>query len=106
MRLTVLLAAGHRNVMWSGTPTSASIGSEAQTYQHPGFRARFPGLHLRSPSTRTSAPPNRILDAANGVIANNVSRKDEVVWSAPATGAGRRYRAEDEYDEAAWVAHE
>ena len=48
-----------------------------------------------------------ILDAANAVIANNVSRKPKTLWTDVGDGERIvRYRAEDEYDEAAWVAHE
>ena len=48
-----------------------------------------------------------ILDAANAVIANNLSRKPKDLW----TDAGRgdqivRYHAEDETDEAQWVGRE
>jgi DNA helicase-2/ATP-dependent DNA helicase PcrA len=49
----------------------------------------------------------RILDAANAVIANNQSRKPKELWTE--AGAGEmlvRYHAEDEGDEAQWVAHE
>ncbi len=48
-----------------------------------------------------------ILDAANAVIANNVSRKPKALWT-DRQGGDRivRYRAEDEHDEAAWVAGE
>ena len=48
-----------------------------------------------------------ILDAANAVIANNTSRKPKHLWSD--SGAGfpiTRYHAEDERDEAAWIARE
>ncbi len=46
-----------------------------------------------------------ILDAANAVITNNPGRKDKQLWSE--LGAGdriTRYHAEDEGDEATWVA--
>ncbi len=46
-----------------------------------------------------------ILDAANAVIANNPSKQKKHLWSE--LGAGElivRYHAEDEHDEAAWVA--
>jgi DNA helicase-2/ATP-dependent DNA helicase PcrA len=48
-----------------------------------------------------------ILDAANAVIANNLSRKPKELWTE--SGAGNlivRYHADDEGDEAQWVAHE
>ncbi len=48
-----------------------------------------------------------ILDAANSVIANNLSRKPKNLWTE--AGGGERivrYHADDEGDEARWVAHE
>ncbi|HEY2814284.1 MAG TPA: UvrD-helicase domain-containing protein [Acidimicrobiales bacterium] len=48
-----------------------------------------------------------ILDAANAVIANNMGRKPKELWTD--TGGGQlivRYHADDETDEAQWVAHE
>jgi ATP-dependent DNA helicase UvrD/PcrA len=48
-----------------------------------------------------------ILDAANAVIANNVSRKPKELWTDQ--GAGDpivRYHADDEVDEAQWITRE
>jgi DNA helicase-2/ATP-dependent DNA helicase PcrA len=46
-----------------------------------------------------------ILDAANAVIINNPGRKDKQLWSELGTGERIvRYHAEDEGDEATWVA--
>ncbi len=46
-----------------------------------------------------------ILDAANAVITNNPGRKDKQLWSELGTGERiTRYHAEDEGDEATWVA--
>jgi DNA helicase-2/ATP-dependent DNA helicase PcrA len=48
-----------------------------------------------------------ILDAANAVIANNLGRKPKELWTD--SGGGQlivRYHADDESDEAQWVAHE
>jgi len=48
-----------------------------------------------------------ILDAANAVIANNLGRKPKELWTD--SGAGQliiRYHADDESDEAQFVAHE
>ncbi len=46
-----------------------------------------------------------ILDAANAVIANNPDRKDKQLWSEKGSGDRIvRYHAEDEGDEAIWVA--
>jgi DNA helicase-2/ATP-dependent DNA helicase PcrA len=49
----------------------------------------------------------RILDAANAVIANNAARKPKHLWTEQVGGELiTRYQAEDEHDEAAFVAHE
>lgn len=46
-----------------------------------------------------------ILDAANGVIRKNPSRKDKKLWTDSGPGAKiKRYDADNEHDEAAWVA--
>ncbi|MBI4884804.1 MAG: UvrD-helicase domain-containing protein [Actinobacteria bacterium] len=46
-----------------------------------------------------------ILDAANSVISNNPSRKEKHLWSEKGSGDRIvRYQAEDEGDEATWVA--
>ena len=48
----------------------------------------------------------KILDAANAVIANNVGRRPKNLWTAKDGGAPLvRFQAEDERDEAAFVAH-
>src|SRR5262245_24695089 len=48
-----------------------------------------------------------ILDAANAVIANNVSRKPKELWTDHGTGDPIvRYHADDEVDEAGWITRE
>ncbi len=48
-----------------------------------------------------------ILDAANAVIANNLSRKPKELWTDSGMGSLIvRYHADDEGDEAQWVTHE
>ena len=48
-----------------------------------------------------------ILDAANAVIAQNVSRKPKDLWTEQGAGTKIvRFNAEDESDESQWVAHE
>ena len=49
----------------------------------------------------------RILDAANAVIANNAARRPKHLWTEQIGGELiTRYHAEDEHDEAAFVVHE
>ena len=105
--LAMLLASGHRNICVVGD-------SDQSVYRFRGaditnileFEQAFPDatvvtLDQNFRSTQT------ILDAANAVIANNVGRKPKTLWTDG--GAGEeivRYRADDETDEAEWVAHE
>ena len=105
--LAVLLAGQHRNIVVVGD-------SDQSVYRFRGadisnildFEQAFPDatvitLDQNFRSTQT------ILDAANAVITNNVSRKPKTLWTERGDGEKVvRYRAEDEYDEAAWVAHE
>ena len=50
---------------------------------------------------------SNILDAANQVIANNEGRKDKTLWTERGEGEPIRvYCAQDERDEAAWIAQE
>ena len=49
----------------------------------------------------------RILDAANAVIANNAARRPKHLWTEQVGGELiTRYHAEDEHDEASFVVHE
>lgn len=105
--LAVLLAGGHRNIVVVGD-------SDQSVYRFRGadisnildFEQAFPDAttitldqNFRSSQT--------ILDAANAVIANNLSRKPKHLWTDRGHGERIvRYRAEDEYDEAEWVATE
>ena len=105
--LAVQLAGGHRNIVVVGD-------SDQSVYRFRGadisnildFEKAFPDataitLDQNFRSTQT------ILDAANAVITNNVSRKPKTLWTDRGAGAQIvRYRAEDEHDEAEWVAHE
>ena len=105
--LAVQLAGGHRNIVVVGD-------SDQSVYRFRGadisnildFEQAFPDataitLDQNFRSTQT------ILDAANAVITNNVSRKPKTLWTDHGAGAQIvRYRAEDEHDEAEWVAHE
>ncbi|MGA8724978.1 MAG: UvrD-helicase domain-containing protein [Acidimicrobiales bacterium] len=105
--LAVQLAQEHRNIAVVGD-------SDQSVYRFRGaditnileFEKAFPDatvitLDQNFRSTQT------ILDAANAVIANNVSRKPKNLWTEGGEGPRIvRYRAEDEHDEAEWVAHE
>ena len=104
--MVLLLGADHRNVCVVGD-------SDQSVYQFRGadirnileFEEAFPDttvivLEQNYRSTQT------ILDAANAVISRNVGRKPKELWTDK--GAGEtivRYHADDESDEAQWVAN-
>jgi DNA helicase-2/ATP-dependent DNA helicase PcrA len=105
--LVLQLAGGHRNVCVVGD-------SDQSIYQFRGadirnileFEEAFPDatVIVLEQNYRSS---QTILDAANAVIANNLGRKPKELWTD--SGAGSliiRYHADDEGDEAQWVAHE
>jgi DNA helicase-2/ATP-dependent DNA helicase PcrA len=105
--LILQLAGEHRNVCIVGD-------SDQSIYRFRGadirnileFEEAFPDatvvvLEQNYRSTQT------ILDAANAVITNNLSRKPKELWTDEGEGhAIIRYHADTETDEAQWVAHE
>ncbi len=104
--IVLLLAERHRNVTVVGDSDQSIYkwrGADMRNILE--FERVFPDvttilLEQNYRSTQT------ILDAANAVIENNASRKPKMLW----TEAGRgdrivRYHADDEGDEAQWVAH-
>jgi DNA helicase-2/ATP-dependent DNA helicase PcrA len=105
--LVMLLCAEHRNVCIVGD-TDQSIyafrGADIRNILE--FEKAFPdaeviALEQNYRSTKT------ILDAANAVIVHNTSRVPKELWTDGERGEPvNRFRAEDEYDEAAWVAAE
>jgi DNA helicase II / ATP-dependent DNA helicase PcrA len=105
--LAVLLAGQHRNIVVVGD-------SDQSVYRFRGadisnildFEQAFPDATVIT-LDQNFRSTQVILDAANAVITNNVSRKPKTLWTERDGGERvTRYRAEDEYDEAAWVAHE
>ncbi len=105
--LVLLLAADHRNVCVVGDQDQsiyAFRGADMRNIVE--FENAFPDttvvlLEQNYRSTQT------ILDAANAVIANNLGRKPKELWTDQ--GAGDQivhYHADDELDEASWVARE
>jgi DNA helicase II / ATP-dependent DNA helicase PcrA len=105
--LVLLLAADHRNIAVVGDQDQsiyAFRGADVRNIVE--FEDAFPDttvvlLEQNYRSTQT------ILDAANAVIAHNVSRKPKELWTDQ--GAGDpivRYHADDEVDEAQWITRE
>ncbi len=70
------------------------------------FEQAFPSAAV-IPLEQNYRSTKTILDAANAVIANNVTRVPKELWTAGEAGDRiRRFRAEDEYEESSWVASE
>ena len=103
--IVLLLAGGHHNVTVVGDTDQSVYRFRGADFRNIlQFEEAFPEvttvvLDQNYRSTQT------ILDAANAVIANNAARKPKNLW----TDAGRgdrivRYHAEDEGDEATFVA--
>jgi DNA helicase II / ATP-dependent DNA helicase PcrA len=105
--LVDLLAGGHGNLMVVGDPQQGIYGFRGATIRnivdfetdHPDAAVIVLDRNYRSTQT--------ILDAANGVIAQgSVSRRAELWTDRGAGEAVVRYHADDEHDEAAFVAEE
>ena len=103
--IVLLLAGGHHNVTVVGDTDQSVYKFRGADYRNiTQFEDAFPDvttvvLDQNYRSTQT------ILDAANVVIANNAARKPKNLWT-DAGGGHRivRYHAEDEGDEATFVA--
>ncbi len=105
--LVRMLSEGHRNVTVVGDQDQSVYRFRGADYRNLlRFEEVFPEatvvvLEQNYRSTQ------RILDAANAVIANNAARKPKHLWTEQVGGELiTRYQAEDERDEAAFVAHE
>ena len=105
--LVMLLGEGHRNVCVVGDLDQAIYAFRGADMRNLlDFETTFPDatvivLEQNYRSTQT------ILDAANAVIARNMSRKPKDLWTQ--VGAGDkivRFQGEDEGDESQWVAHQ
>jgi DNA helicase II / ATP-dependent DNA helicase PcrA len=105
--LLKLLTSEHRNLSVVGDGDQSIYAFRGATVRNIlDFEADFPDatvilLEQNYRSTQT------ILSAANSVIANNLERKPKNLWTS--VGHGQpivRYQAENEHDEAAFVAEE
>ncbi len=106
-RLVNLLAAKHRNVCVVGDSDQsiyAFRGADIRNILE--FERDYPDARKVVLDQNYRSTQN-ILDAANAVIANNSSRNDKHLWSDRGEGEKLvRYQAQDERDEAAFVAEE
>ncbi|MPZ72039.1 MAG: DNA helicase PcrA [Nitriliruptorales bacterium] len=106
-QMVVLLAEEHRNI--------AVVGDDAQSiYRFRGadirnileFEKDFPDA-TRIVLDRNYRSTQNILDAANAVIANNARQLDKHLWTDAGHGVKVvRYTADNEHDEAAFIAEE
>jgi DNA helicase-2/ATP-dependent DNA helicase PcrA len=105
--IVLKLGAAHHNVCVVGDSDQSIYRFRAADIRNIlEFEQAFPDvtvitLEQNYRSTQT------ILDAANAVIANNVGRKPKNLWTDQGIGDPIvRYHADDEGDEAQWVAHQ
>ena len=105
--LVRMLGEEHRNVMVVGDSDQSVYGFRGADYRNMvRFEETFPDttIIILEQNYRST---QRILDAANAVIANNMARKPKHLWTEQVGGELiTQYQAEDEHDEAAFVAHE
>jgi DNA helicase II / ATP-dependent DNA helicase PcrA len=103
--MVLLLADGHRNVCVVGDTDQSVYRFRGADFRNIiDFEEAFPDVTTVILDQNYRSTQN-ILDAANAVIDNNVERKPKSLWTD--SGEGERivrYHAEDEGDEATWVA--
>ena len=102
-----LLAEEHRNLMVVGDADQSIYKFRGADYRNLlRFEEVFPDATVIILEQNYRSSQN-ILDAANAVIANNAARHPKQLWTEQVGGELiTRYHAEDEHDEAAFVAHE
>ncbi|HUV10132.1 MAG TPA: 3'-5' exonuclease, partial [Acidimicrobiia bacterium] len=102
-----MLGEGHRNVTVVGDTDQSVYRFRGADYRNLlRFEEVFPeaSVVVMEQNYRST---QRILDAANAVIANNAARKPKHLWTEEVAGELlTRYQAEDERDEAAFITHE
>jgi DNA helicase II / ATP-dependent DNA helicase PcrA len=105
--LVLQLAGGHHQVTVVGDSDQSIYGWRGADVRNIlEFERAFPDatVVVLDQNYRST---QRILDAANAVIANNVARKPKELWTSRSGGELLvRYIAEDEHDEGAWLASE
>jgi DNA helicase II / ATP-dependent DNA helicase PcrA len=103
--IVLLLAAVHQNVCVVGDQDQSVYAFRGADFRNIlQFENAFPDVTtiVLNQNYRST---QMILDAANAVISNNSSRKAKELWSELGRGEGiTRYHADDEGDEATWVA--
>lgn len=104
-QLIRLLAGGHRNLCVVGDDDQSIYKFRgANIYNILNFEKHFPDAEVIKLEQNYRSTQN-ILDAANGVISNNVGRKEKRLWTANDAGEKICFRQfETGYDEADFVA--
>jgi DNA helicase II / ATP-dependent DNA helicase PcrA len=105
--IVLMLGAGHGNVCVVGDSDQSIYSFRSADIRNIlEFEEAFPDAAV-IPLEQNYRSTSTILDAANAVIAQNTTRVPKQLWTEGSRGEPlRRYRAEDEYDEAAWVTAE
>ena len=105
--LVNLLAGQHRNVMVVGDPQQGIYAFRGATIQNlTDFEADHPDAEVVV-LDRNYRSTQTILDVANAVIAHGAVKRRAELWTDRGLGEPVvRYRADDEHDEAAFVAEE
>jgi DNA helicase-2/ATP-dependent DNA helicase PcrA len=105
--LVLLLAAEHRNVCVVGDADQSIYGWRSADFRNIlEFEKVFPEVEMVK-LEQNYRSTSSILDAANALIEHNVHRVPKALWTDQGSGFPLcRYHAEDERDEASWVAGE
>jgi DNA helicase-2/ATP-dependent DNA helicase PcrA len=105
--LVLMLGGEHHNVCAVGDSEQAIYGFRGADIRNIlEFEEAFPDAAV-IPLEQNYRSTKTILDAANAVIANNVTRVPKELWTeGKAGGRIRRFRADDEYEEADWITNE
>mgnify|MGYP006279656533 CR=1 FL=1 len=105
--LVQMLAEHHRNLLVVGDTDQSIYKFRGADFRNlVRFEEAFPDatIIVLDQNYRST---QHILDAANAVIANNAARKPKHLWTEQVGGELlTRYQAEDEHDEASFIAHE
>ncbi|HEX2058403.1 MAG TPA: UvrD-helicase domain-containing protein [Actinomycetota bacterium] len=106
-RLATLLAGKHRNIFVVGDADQGIYAFRGATIKNLlDFERDWPDTHVIT-LEQNYRSTETILNAANAVIENNAMRKPKSLWTE-STGGDliTRYHAQNEHDEALWVARE
>jgi DNA helicase-2/ATP-dependent DNA helicase PcrA len=106
-RLSTLLAGKHRNIFVVGDADQGIYAFRGATIKNLlDFERDWPETHVIT-LEQNYRSTQTILNAANAVIENNAMRKPKSLWTESSGGdLITRYHAQNEHDEALWVARE